>query len=558
MNKIDKILPLIEKHGPEIVDYIQDLSDEKTDELNALKSEFSNFTEKRKDEQKAIPLEINGATVEIIEGPKGDDGEKGDKGDEPSDERLASLITPLIPEPIKGEDGEKPTQEELLNLIYPLIPEPTNGVDGITPTRDELIELIVPLIPEPVEFEEETPDTIVAKVNKSKSKIKKDIIDVDWKKYENKEFKIEDIKGLPETITKLKYSHAKAGYDQVAGGGGGTGTGAVSSVNSQTGVVVLTTTNIADSANKRYVTDANLTVIGNTSGTNTGNQTSIVGITGTVAQFNTAITDGDLATGGGTATGSNTGDNAVNSLYSGLVSNATHTGDVTGATALTIATAAVTNAKMANMATKTYKGRTTAGTGVPEDVSVATLKTDLVLVKADVGLGNVDNTSDVNKPVSTATQTALNLKANLASPTFTGTVAGITSTMVGLGNVNNTSDATKNSATATLTNKRITKRTGTTTSSATPTINTDNVDFYSLTAQAVDVTSFTTNLSGTPTEGQTLWIAITGTAARAITWGTSFEASTIALPITTVTTARLDVGFVWNTITSKFRCIAVA
>lgn len=42
------------------------------------------------------------------------------------------------------------------------------------------------------------------------------------------------------------------------------------------------------------------------------------------------------------------------------------------------------------------------------------------VTKTQVGLGNVDNTSDANKPVSTATQTALNLKANLASPTFTG------------------------------------------------------------------------------------------------------------------------------------------
>lgn len=114
------------------------------------------------------------------------------------------------------------------------------------------------------------------------------------------------------------------------------------------------------------------------------------------------------------------------------------------------------------------------------------------------------------------------------------------------------------SSTDTLTNKRITKRTGTTTSSATPTINTDNVDFYSLTAQAVDITSFTTNLSGTPTENQTLWIAITGTAARAITWGTSFESSTVTLPTTTVSTNRLDVGFVWNTVTSKWRCVATA
>ena len=45
------------------------------------------------------------------------------------------------------------------------------------------------------------------------------------------------------------------------------------------------------------------------------------------------ITSGSL---NGSVTGTNTGDNAVNSLYSGLVTNATHTGDVTGATALTI------------------------------------------------------------------------------------------------------------------------------------------------------------------------------------------------------------------------------
>lgn len=55
-----------------------------------------------------------------------------------------------------------------------------------------------------------------------------------------------------------------------------------------------TTADISDSTNRRYVTDAQLTVIGNTSGTNTGDQTSIAGITGTKAQFNTALTDGDF------------------------------------------------------------------------------------------------------------------------------------------------------------------------------------------------------------------------------------------------------------------------
>lgn len=48
------------------------------------------------------------------------------------------------------------------------------------------------------------------------------------------------------------------------------------------------------------------------------------------------------------------------------------------------------------------------------------------LVKADVGLGNVDNTSDANKPVSTATQTALDAKQALDSDLTT--IAGLTAT----------------------------------------------------------------------------------------------------------------------------------
>ncbi len=70
------------------------------------------------------------------------------------------------------------------------------------------------------------------------------------------------------------------------------------------------------------------------------------------------------------------------------------------------------------------------------------------ITKTMVGLGNVDNTSDENKPVSTAQQTALNLKANLAGPTFTGTVGGITATMVGLGNVTNNAQVTSVGATS--------------------------------------------------------------------------------------------------------------
>jgi len=115
------------------------------------------------------------------------------------------------------------------------------------------------------------------------------------------------------------------------------------------------------------------------------------------------------------------------------------------------------------------------------------------------------------------------------------------------------------SSTNTLTNKRWTARVGSTTSSATPTINTDNYDIYKLTAQTADITSFTTNLTGTPNDGDILEIQITGTAARAITWGASFVASTVALPTTTVTTATLTVVFQYYTISSygnnKWVCV---
>ena len=66
-----------------------------------------------------------------------------------------------------------------------------------------------------------------------------------------------------------------------------------------------------------------------------------------------------------------------------------------------------------------------------------------------VGLGIVDNTADASKPISTATKDALDLKAHLATPICTGTVAGISKSMVGLGNVDNTADASKPISTAT-------------------------------------------------------------------------------------------------------------
>ena len=113
--------------------------------------------------------------------------------------------------------------------------------------------------------------------------------------------------------------------------------------------------------------------------------------------------------------------------------------------------------------------------------------------------------------------------------------------------------------TVTLTNKRVTPRVGTTTSSATPTINTDNVDMFTITALAAAITSFTTNLSGTPTTGQKLTIRIKddGTA-RAITWGASFASRGATLPTTTVAGKTHYIGFIWNEVASTWDCVAAS
>ncbi len=98
-------------------------------------------------------------------------------------------------------------------------------------------------------------------------------------------------------------------------------------------------------------------------------------------------------------------------------------GDITvgtNGTVWSINAKVVTNAALADMPSNTLKGNVSASAGAPADLTGAQVKSILALSKADVGLANVDNTSDANKPVSTAQQTALNLKANLASPALSG------------------------------------------------------------------------------------------------------------------------------------------
>ena len=99
-----------------------------------------------------------------------------------------------------------------------------------------------------------------------------------------------------------------------------------------------------------------------------------------------------------------------------------------------IADDAVTGDKIAdNAISQSHLGDDSVGTNELGGLSVTTAKlanaavtTEKIangaVTKTMVGLENADNTSDANKPVSSATQTALDLKANLSGATFTGSV----------------------------------------------------------------------------------------------------------------------------------------
>jgi hypothetical protein len=176
----------------------------------------------------------------------------------------------------------------------------------------------------------------------------------------------------------------------------------------------------------------------NLSGTNTGDQTNITGNAGTATT---------LATG---RTISMTGDVAWTSPAFNGSANVTAAG--------TIQAGMVTNAKLADMPTATFKGRTAAGTGVPEDLT-ATQATALLnnfttglkgLVPAPItSLGRFlkdDGTWDTvaqgtwgsitgNLSNQTDLQDALDAKASLDSPSFTGTPTVASSAIFHEGNL---------------------------------------------------------------------------------------------------------------------------
>jgi len=219
-------------------------------------------------------------------------------------------------------------------------------------------------------------------------------------------------------------------------------------------------------------------------------------VSGTTAQFNTANSDADFYTTGGAdvaVTDGGTGRSTSTTAYGLIAAGTTATG-----VQQTLAAGATTEVLVGGGAAALPVWTTATGSGAPVRATSPALTTPTGIVKNDVGLGNVDNTSDATKR---------------------------------------------------------TPRVTTVTSSATPTFNTDNIDALDITTLTVPITSMTSGRTGTLVNFQRLLVRISSAAAQPIAWGTDYVSGSVALPTTTVAGKILMVGFIVDT-AGKLACEA--
>lgn len=197
-----------------------------------------------------------------------------------------------------------------------------------------------------------------------------------------------------------------------------------------------TTADISASTNKNYVTDAQQTVITNTSGTNTGNQTLANTSDSSSHTATLSATGGSIKL----VEGSNITLTTTGTTADGIITIASTGGGgtVTSVAALTLGTSgtdlssSVANGTTTPVITLNVPDASATARGVisttPQIIAGDKTFTGTTsgITKSMVGLNNVDNTSDVSKPISTATQTALNLKQDTLTLTTTGSSGAAT------------------------------------------------------------------------------------------------------------------------------------
>jgi len=169
-----------------------------------------------------------------------------------------------------------------------------------------------------------------------------------------------------------------------------------------------TTVDIADSTNKRYVTDAQLTVIGNTSGINTGDQNlfgtiAVAGQSDVVADStNDTLT---LAAGSNVTLTTNAGTDTITISASGV-------GDVTGP-------ASATDSNLASFNTTTGKLIKDSGKAPPSGVIVGTTDsqtlTNKTLTNPTINFGTMVNGTLVASDVATVTLSVQNTVTHFAT-----------------------------------------------------------------------------------------------------------------------------------------------
>lgn len=282
-----------------------------------------------KEAPQTINFELQGVEMATLQGEQGEKWDKGDKGD-------TGFVTLEMPDgttqqsegkiQIKGLKGDKWDKWDKGDAGRDGIDgkdgqaflwiNGKNGIDGID-WKDGVDWA------DGKDWSPDTPKQIKKKLESLKDDERLDISAIKWVKDFQKQ--INRVAGFASQgqeyrIAGTKVSSSSSVLNFIAGGnttitgvptsdgadititasGGG---GAVDSVNWQTGVVVLDTGDIAEATDANYVSDAQLVVISNTSGTNTGDQTNITGNAGTVTTISGRITAGAnvTITGSGTA-----------------------------------------------------------------------------------------------------------------------------------------------------------------------------------------------------------------------------------------------------------------